>query len=242
MSEQTVLWVGEPDHWSPPAFVGQSQRFVLAATDDAVPQIVAHSDGELIGITREAAINCMDRYSLRWALQSRFNPEWEFFDWRNGSHVVKAPASSLSNGVTIVKSDEGEIDRLKLLGVQNLRGVVEEFIAGDAIEISGFRLKGETFFFPRVRQCWNEDWSKIEYYGLTDGYWWLPNFTDKALDQVKLDNSCFCVEWRVTGYKQAKVLEINPRWGDDGKGYCVTARGAAPCDWVEREARRILCV
>jgi hypothetical protein len=243
-----VLWAGKPDYWSPPDrnSSGDVEGFQLAATDDGVVDVLGYVSPYLNEhkITREAAINCMDRYSLRMALHSRFNPEWESFEWRNGSHVVKAPASSLSNGVTIVKSDKEEIDRLKLLGVQKLRGVIEEFVEGDAIEISGFRLKGETFFFGQVRQRWSTDWSKIEWYCATDPYryWWLPGLTDKALDDVKLDNSCFCVEWRVIGYKQAKVLEINPRWGEDGNGYCVTARGGADCDWVEREARRILGV
>jgi len=253
MSEQIVLWAGQPEHWQPPAsdtLTVVDRGFRLAATDEGIVDVIngAPSFSQTFTITREAAINCLDRHAFRVALADRFNPQWERFSWL-GRHVMKAPASSMNNGIVFSKSDPSELDVLKQIAKRKeYYGVVEEFIEGDAVEISGFRLKGETFFFPRVRQFWNqgddirEPWTFITRYEYTQDYWWLPNFTDKALDDVKLDNSCFCVEWRVQGYKSAKVVEINPRWGDDGNGYCVTARGANPCEWVEREARRIIGV
>lgn len=216
-----VNWIGRPDHWMPPKTSFEEAKWVLAATDDALPvvaQLVAKRH-----IKPLAALKAVDRYELRRALVSCYNPAWSSFEYCRRV-VVKAPASAASSGVRLLDIQTPEIEIVNVLRRLNgnppqLWGVVEEFIEGDAIELSGVKLSGALYFFHMLRQRWSPDWSRIERYERVFDRWWLYNETVVVLNDIGLDNSAFCVEWRVIRNQQAKVIEINPRPGDDDKGY-----------------------
>lgn len=235
-----VHWVGKPDYWTPPEVSPETARWALAATEEALPEVCAPEHWGKLRITRDAALKAVDRYLMRLPLPSRLNPEWAPFEYSRRI-VVKAPASSGSSGVHMLNLETPEnaiVSALRaMIGNSDvLKGVVEEFVDGDAIEISGVRLSGKTFFFHPLRQYWTEDLIRIERYERVFDHWWLYQETSDALNCIRLDNSAFCVEWRVTGYQQAKLIEINPRPGDDDKGYFEALWDRPIADQIEEWA------
>lgn len=240
-----VTWLGIPDHWTPPAISLEESRWVLAATEDALPDVVRLMDKR--HISPRAALNAVDRYRLRRELPSGFNPSWSSFTY-TPRVAVKAPASSGSSGVHILELETPEnavVSALrKMLALpEELTGVVEEFIDGEAIELSGVKFADRVFFFHPLRQYWTvrplSDVPYIERYERVFDHWWLYNETADALRYIGIDNSAFCVEWRVTGYRQAKIVEINPRPGDDDKGYFEALWDRPIADQIEEWAQDV---
>lgn len=245
MPNPLVAWIGKPDHWTPPEVSVEDAQWVLAATDDALPEVIqlGHKLDKL-HVHLFGALKAIDRYLLRGAVDGRYNPDWQGFKYKP-QVVVKAPASSLSSGVRLLDLGAPEIDIVRRLrdlasyAFEDLYGVIEEFIEGDAIEVSGVKLAGQIFFFHQLRQHWTADWSRIELYERVFDYWWLYDETLNALDQIGLDDCAFCVEWRVTGFMQAKLIEINPRLGDEDKCYFETLWHRAITDQIEDWAQEV---
>lgn len=233
-----VAWIGKPDHWTPPDVPLDVAKWVLAADEEALPDVILTAGGH--HISAQAALNAVDRYALRNALGSQFNPDWTTFEYRR-QIVVKAPASSASSGVRLLAMETPEnaiVAQLRHLvnDSRPLRIVVEEFIEGDAVELSGVKLNGRVFFFHPLRQHWTKDCSRIERYERAYNQWRLYELTVDALRYIKLDNSAFCIEWRVVDHETAKVIEINPRLGDDDKGYFEALWDIPVAEQIERWA------
>lgn len=247
MPVRLVAWAGQPLHWNPPVANRELAQWLLAATEDALPSVL-QSTG-LKTISHEAVINVLDRNALRHALRYKHSPVFTCFDYAS-KVIVKSPASAGSSGVHLLdlRTEELKVlvqvrDLCARLGMQNLlrnlRGVVEEFVFGDAIELSGVKLDGNLHFFHPLRQFWSEDWKRITGYGRCFEYWWLYEQTAEVLNTVKLNNSSFCVEWRVTGDQEAKVIEINPRIGDDDQGYFEALWDKPVAEQIEEWANSI---
>lgn len=240
-----VHWFGKPEHWMPPDTSFEDAKWVLAATDDALPEVLKCSSARYI--TPDAALKAIDRYYLRQSLYTQFNPEWNSFTY-NSRVVVKAPGSALASGVRIVDLEAPEVEivrwlRAMLKKPKEVSGVIEHFVEGDAIELSGAKLNGQIHFFHPLRQHWKmrplSDMPVIERYERAFDHWWLYDETRRALDCIGLDDSAFCVEWRVTGYQQAKVIEINPRPGEDDKGYFEALWDIPIADQIESWAQEV---
>jgi len=236
-----VFWFGHPQHWTPPKTSFEEAQWVLSATDEALPPVSQMIEKR--HITPLAAAKAVDRYLMRQALWSQLNPEWEYF-YYHPRVVVKAPGSAMSSGVRVVDLEAPEIEivrQLRRLSNQpeQLRGVVEQFVEGDAIELSGVRLAGRIYFFHALRQHWSRDWTSVKSYERVFDHWWLYKETAEALKCIGLDDSAFCVEWRVTGYEQAKLIEINPRPGEDDKGYYEALWDRPIADQIEEWAQEV---
>lgn len=236
-----VTWLGKPDNWTPPK-PDPDAYWVLAATDDALPEVLQqHNKARISSL---AAVRALDRAQLRRAVPAYLNLPHTIFSYEHSKVVVKAAASSASSGVHILNLRTDEMDTLrKVYEVSEMPfspcGVVEQYVEGKAIEISGVKLSGQIRFFYPLRQRWSEDGTRITAYERCSDYWWLYEFSADLLEILTLDCSAFCIEWRVTGEKQARVIEVNPRLGEDDKDYFKLLWDRQPTEQIEAWAAEI---
>lgn len=176
---------------------------------------VAVSTTSLKKASLRATFACTSRLALRVALSATgLNPQWQPMPWQPG--VVKAPASSLNQGVRFLPTNE-YVEALSKVNPELAKiGVLEEYIQGESWELDGCVIDGNIKFFHPIRQKWNEENTKIlRYERLT-----APGIgvaVRKAVIAIGLNNSPFCAELRFTPRGNWKIIEIHCRLGEDAK-------------------------
>ena len=106
---------------------------------------------------------CVDRHRQRLALNSTgLDPRWWTVEaaYFTRPCVIKAPASTLSEGVQAVDIDNPRVEALEMFcGKPDYTAIIEEFIPGPQYEISGFFWDKGTMPFTSVplMQTWEGD-------------------------------------------------------------------------------------
>lgn len=231
MTPGTIRWVGvDAIHDDPTVYA-------MALDEESVLDVAFLHEGQR-RLSRSAAVACTSRLAQRVALATTgLNPEWEPWHFRPG--VVKAPASTLNQGVRffLPLDTMPAVSRLAAHVPELARlGVVEAFIAGDAWELDGFVIEGEISFFKPMRQWWTPDWAKIVGYERDRAPVDLYLAAQKAIWAVGLDNSPFCIELRHAAGRWY-VIEIHARLGeDDEKGLLAVMCDRNPYQVIEEAA------
>jgi hypothetical protein len=204
-----IDWIGH-SNWHKPKPTDGELRYRFPLTEEAVLE-VATSNSELKHLSLEAAVTCCYRFAFRRALDDTgLNPKWDYYRWTPGA-VVKAPASTASDGVHVVNKT-WSVARLEPHVKDDLQGVVEEYIPGPQWEVNGVVLNGEVLFLRTFQQVWQD--------GTVLGYrseWlqaWQRDAASMCLLAVGLDNCPFCIEMR-RFEERAVVIECNARLGED---------------------------
>lgn len=181
----------------------------------------------------DAAINGSDRLKQRLTLEpTGLNPRW-FVDQIGDLKfplIMKKPTSARSRGVKFVTNPEeikkflengpgaGE-ERLQISGYPpTYKFVAEEFIEGESWEVNGICRKKTIHIFPPLKQIWSAPAEKITEYRQEKPPAGLVDSAIKAVEACGLKWCTWCVELK--GYENRwKVVEVNSRLGEDGRGY-----------------------
>jgi hypothetical protein len=223
-----IWWVGESNNWNAPV-KPEKPLFAMALVEEEVlPVAFSNEYAGTTRLSKSAAINCTSRLAQRVALASTgLNPRWEPIKIHQG--VLKYPASCHNNGVHFIKRTE----HMELLAayVPELAefGVAESFLHGDPYEIDGVIIGGKIHFFHVIRQIWNEEndgileYRRVEVTG-------IHYAAEQALRAVGLDNSPFCIEFRLHEC-QWRVIEVHARLGED-PGLPTVMSDIYPLDFI----------
>ncbi len=207
-----IWWVGESDNWKIPDKPERPLFSMPLVEEEVLPVAFSNEYADTIRLSKTAAINCTSRLAQRVALSSTgLNPVWEPIKIRRG--VIKYPASCHNNGVHFIKNTE----HMELLAAYAPEladmGVVESFLQGDPYEIDGAIIGGKVHFLNSIQQIWNEDKDTILEYRRTS-VTGIHYAAEQAIRAVGLDNSPFCIEFRLHEC-QWKVIEVHARLGED---------------------------
>lgn len=219
----------------PTVVVPHSEESVLCAG-------LANTELGLPGVSLVTAIACTDRLTQRQFLHSskleRLNPQWcrlvkgEYEEFIKGTPelVVKAPISTLSRGVAIARNSDNllYIDKqlrrrcydliAKLNRVMSPScSLVEEFIYGDSIEVSGVvgrdgKIKHR---FRPLHQRWVDN--RITQYSLVlDLADELCHYATDIVKAFEMRSCGYSIEFKGPPWK---VIEVHCRIGEDGGDY-----------------------
>lgn len=198
-------------------------------------------------ISLEAALNCTDRLKQRRAIEKTgLNPRWSIDGIGDLKFplIVKRPASARSNGVKLVKNRAGlniflknkernaQERRLHEIGHSPAYEYIsEEFVEGDSWEVTGISKEKVEYIFPPIRQIWNPPVRWIDDYRLEIPPSGLVESAVRAVEACGLKWSPWCVELK--GYDNNwRVIEINGRLGEDGRGYYKKLGGTLIADKI----------
>jgi hypothetical protein len=210
-----IKWLGDSPEWITPV-PPTDPEYLFALVEESVLSVALSSASSLKRVSPRAAFACTSRLALRVALSGTgLNPSWQPLAWQPG--VIKAPASTLNQGVRFMPSNE-HIEALakvnpELAGI----GVWEEYISGETWELDGCVIDGHIRFFNPIRQHWNEDNTKILKYEavLPFDIQGIGAAVRRAVIAIGINNSPFCAELRLTPSRKWKLIEIHCRLGED---------------------------
>lgn len=242
MSDNRVAWIGTSDHFVSPR-TGEEPTHAMAICEEAVLDTAFNPlYAGLTRLSKDAAVICSYRYALRTALEGTdLNPEWSPAAW-DGRRILKGPASCMNSDVWHLHESR-HVKRLRLYVPGSLRGVLERHVQPPQWEVDGFVLNGEVHELCTLIQTWNWKRNVITAYdqiprSMTHaaGSIWrrLKAATQQAIETVKLDNSPFCIEFRIEN-QQAKVIDMHARLGEDDN--LAALMGGDPLHHIERIVR-----
>lgn len=221
----TVLWTGSSPNWGEraskpnPTFVMPLIEEEVLSTAFLLVNDDLSSKRTLRGLSVQAAINCTSRLAMRVALSvTRANPDWKPIEMpinRRAPLVVKAPASTMSDGVRVFSSTESTYNLSRHAWDLASIGVMEEYIPGEQWEIDGCAIGGRIMFFHALLQIWNKEGTKIiDYRRNTNPSPDMLSTARKAIRALGLNDCPFCLELRsING--QWIIIEAHARLGED---------------------------
>ena len=218
-------------------FVGSPNPYYVAVNSiseiNADCLVCVNSEYELItamkveklgvkGLSVPAALNCINRLMLRLALVGTgLNPKFRPVEILPG--VIKTSFSSQNTGVYFIHEETySEVPAQLKVHFPELKaiGVWEEFVVGESFEITGFIINGEINYRRGYKQTWNSQRNRIIRFESKPITEFPLELTTLALKRLGLDNTFFDIELMLMDDGTWKLIEVNPRLGEDPRLDC----------------------
>lgn len=217
-----IYWMGAPNPFFPDIqnsnSIINSDLLVCLSSECEVETAINCEQYNKLGLSVSALLHCTNRLSFRMALAGLELNTW--FSPVNISPpaVLKMSASTSNTGVYFINQDtytgvQYNMDQI----FPDLKHicVVEEMLTGTHYEISGFILKDKVYFRLPYQQRWNQYKNKILEYTPADINIYPLDKLRLALKRLGLNNTFFNMELVLTADNQWKLIEVQPRLGED---------------------------